>query len=94
MLFLVYKKEIKSLALIRWEYPLMFCRANMFYSAIFYVFTFETSHQVLTSIDTTGLTPCCSLLFVYNSMLLIVECLKWVMYVMCEHQCVSDLGLL
>ena len=28
-------------------------------------YTFETSRQVLTSIDTTRLTPCCSLLFVY-----------------------------
>ena len=28
-------------------------------------YTFETSHQVLTSIDTPRLTPCCSLLFVY-----------------------------
>ena len=40
------------------------------------------------------LTLCCSLLFVYNSVLFIVECLKSVMYVRCEHQCVSDLGLL
>ena len=51
-------------------------------------YTFETS------IDTTRLTPCCSLLFGYNSMLLIVECLKWEMQVRCECQCVSDLGLL
>ena len=28
-------------------------------------YTFETSRQVLTSIGTTRLTPCCSLLFVY-----------------------------
>ena len=28
-------------------------------------YTFETSRQVLTSIDTTRLTLCCSLLFVY-----------------------------
>ena len=39
-------------------------------------------------------TPCFSLLFVYNSVLFIVESLKWSMHVRCEHQCVSDLGLL
>ena len=39
------------------------------------------------------LTPCCSLVFVYNSLLFIVECLKWGMNVRCEHQCFSDLGL-
>ena len=44
-------------------------------------YTFEASCQVLTSIDTKRLTPCCSLLFVYNFILLIVECLKWGMHV-------------
>ena len=34
-------------------------------------YTFEVSRQVLKSIDTRRLTPCCSLLFVHNSMLLI-----------------------
>ena len=57
-------------------------------------YTFETSHQVLTSIYRTRLTPCCLLLYVYYSMLPIVESLKWGMHVRCEHQCVSDLGLL
>ena len=56
-------------------------------------YTFETSHQMLTSIDTTRLTPvahcclftvnpCCSLFSVYSSILLIVECMKWGMHVM------------
>ena len=40
------------------------------------------------------LTLCCSLLVVYNSVLFIVEWLKWGMHVRCENQCVSDLGLL
>ena len=51
-------------------------------------YTFETSRQMLTSIDATRLTP------VAHSMLFIVECLKWGMHVRCEHQCVSDLELL
>ena len=45
--------------------------------------TFETSREGLTSIVTTRLTPCCSLLFVYSSVLFIVECLKWGRHVMC-----------
>ena len=40
------------------------------------------------------LIPCCSLLFVYNSVLFIVEWLKWCVHVRCEHQYVSDLGML
>ena len=40
------------------------------------------------------LTPYCSMLFVYNSVFFIVEYLKWGIHVRCEHQCVSDLGLL
>ena len=40
------------------------------------------------------LIPCCPLLFVYNSALFIDEWLKWGMHVRCEHQCVSDPGLL
>ena len=44
-------------------------------------YTFETSHQMLTPIYTTRLTPCCTLFFVYNSVLFIVECLKWGMHV-------------
>ena len=56
------------------------------------LYTLETPRQVLTFIDTTRLIPCCSLLFVYNSLLLIVECLKWGMHVRCENQCVHDLG--
>ena len=49
---------------------------------------------MLTSIDTTRLSPCCSLLVFKNSVLFIVEWLKWGMHVRCKHQCVSDLGLL
>ena len=47
-------------------------------------YTFETSRQVLTYIDTTRLIPCCLLLIVYYSMLLSVECLKWSTHVRCE----------
>ena len=68
-------------------------------------YTFETSRQTLTSIDTTRwphgahcslftVNPCYSLLFVNNSMLLIVKCLKWGMHVWCENQCVGKVGLL
>ena len=57
-------------------------------------YTFETSRQELTSIDTTRLTSCCSVLFIYNYMLLIVECLKWSKHFMFENECVGYLGLL
>ena len=57
-------------------------------------YTFKTYHQALTSIDTIRLTPSCSFLFVYNSMLLIVEYLKLGIHVRCECQCVSDIELL
>ena len=40
------------------------------------------------------LTPCWSLFFVYYFVLFIVKWLKLGMHVRCEHQCVSDLGLL
>ena len=57
MLFLVHPKLIIK--------PVTRCTSAAFHIASGTKrHTFETSRQVLTSIDTTRLTPCCSLFFV------------------------------
>ena len=58
------------------------------------IYSYNKINPMLLTALCLLLTPYCSLLFVYNSVLFNVECLKWGMNVRCEHQCVSDLGLL
>ena len=54
------------------------------------IYWYNEINPLLLTALCSMLTPCCSLLSFYNS-IIIVECLKWGMHVRCEHH---ELGLL